>query len=318
MLSLKGFSLAAGTAVGGFQRINDLVAGLYTGIVNHCRGGEYWNADETTWRVFGSDKQKWWLWMIASDDAVVYLLDESRSAAVPNEFFAGSNGTLMTDRLSSYKALHDGIVKAWCWVHVRRDFLKTFEGIKRLRGWSKAWLEMIARLFVLNEKRFRLWTSGCRAGQAWTDAQAALAAHVSAMETNWQDEVSKPNLHQAQKKTLLSLKRHWHGLTLFLADPRIPLHNNRAERLLRNAVILRKNSYGSGSTWSGNFAARMFTILQTWLVNGLDPEALLSDFFDQCSKPGRPPPDLDLYLPWKMSAERKQLFALPKSFKQPG
>jgi transposase len=125
-------------------------------------------------------------------------------------------------------------------------------------------------------------------------------------------------LHKEQKKTLLSLKRHWDGLTLFINDPRIPLHNNRAERLLRNAVILRKNSFGSGAEWSGHFAAKLFSIFQTWLINGLDPEALLLDFFDESSKPGRAPPDPSDYLPWTMDAQRRLEFALPKSFQRPG
>lgn len=114
------------------------------------------------------------------------------------------------------------------------------------------------------------------------------------------------------------MKRHWTGLTVFLEDPRIPLHNNRAERLLRNAVILRKNTYGSGTPWTARMTASVFSIFQTWLINGLNPQALLRDYFDQCSIiPGKPPPDLEPFLPWSMSEERKKKYALPESYKQP-
>ncbi|MBK7747950.1 MAG: hypothetical protein IPI39_11925 [Candidatus Obscuribacter sp.] len=34
------------------------------------------------------------------------------------------------------------------------------------------------------------------------------------------------------------------------------MDNNRAERLLRGAVNLRKNSNGSGAAWSGQLAAK--------------------------------------------------------------
>lgn len=317
-LQLKGLPVSQGTITGGFQRINGLIESLYEGIVNHCRGGSYWHADETSWRVFGSGGKKWWFWLIASEDAVVYVLDPSRSAAVPEEFFAGSVGTVMTDRLSAYKGLHDGIRKALCWVHVRRDFLKIFEGTKKLRNWAKEWLEQIGKLFATNEKRFKLWESKRSFGEQWRLANAELRDHVRQMEQTWQSQLNETNLHSQQKKVLSSLKRHWTGLTLFVADPRVPLHNNRAERLLRNPVVLRKNSFGSGSEWSGKFSARLFSILQTWLINGLDPESLLLDFFDEASKPGRAPPNLHLYLPWNMSAERKQQFALPKSYRRPG
>ena len=316
-LSLKGLSLAQGTVTGGFRKINGLLDPLYNAILDHCRGGSYWHADETSWRMFSAGTQKWWLWLIASEDAVVYLLDPTRSKAVPTNFFAGSTGTLMTDRLASYKGLHEGILKAWCWVHVRRDFLRIFEGIKKLRSWAKTWLKDIAKLFVLADRRFSFWESGRAFGDDWIKAAAELTGHLQALQERWQDELGT-QLHKEQKTALLSLKRHWDGLTLFISDPRIPLHNNRAERLLRNAVILRKNSFGSGAEWSGQFAAKLFSIFQTWLINGLDPEALLRDFFDEYSKPGRAVPDTSLYLPWKMSEQRKLEFALPKAYRRPG
>jgi len=104
-----------------------------------------------------------------------------------------------------------------------------------------------------------------------------------------------------------------------LEDARIPLHNNRAERLIRQSVILRKNSYGSGAEWSGELAAKLFGLFQTWLINGLDPERLLLDYFDECSKtPGRAPPDVRQFLPWSMSEERKTHFQLPGSYSRPG
>ena len=115
------------------------------------------------------------------------------------------------------------------------------------------------------------------------------------------------------------MKKHWDGLTLFVHDPRIPLHNNRAERLVRNAVIVRKGSFGSGTQWAGNLAAKVFGIFQTWLINGLDPQAMLLEYFNECSKtPGKAPPDVSQFLPWTMSAERKESFALPASYQRPG
>jgi transposase len=105
---------------------------------------------------------------------------------------------------------------------------------------------------------------------------------------------------------------------LFLKDPRIPLDNNRAERLLRGCVIQRKNSYGNGSEWSGQLSAKLFSIFQTWLINGLDPESMLLDYFNACSHaPGHPPPNIDKFLPWKMPPGLLLEFSLPKSYSRP-
>jgi transposase len=317
-LSLLGFDLAQGTVTGGFKLIDGLLEKLYEGIANRCRASDFWNADETMWRVFDGARVKWWLWVMASHDAVTYVLDETRSAEVPGEFFAGCSGTLMTDRYSAYKSLSDEILKAWCWVHVRRDFLKILQGIPALKAWATAWLKRISQLFVLNHARYQLWKAGQTQTKEWTKATEKLKKHLKTLEKSWQKQLKQVE-HADQKTVLNSLRRHWDGLTLFLRDPRIPLDNNRAERLLRNSVILRKNSYGSGSAWSGHFAAKVFSIFQTWLINGLDPQKMLRAYFDECSKtPGRAPPSIQSFLPWKMADEQKQAFALPDRYSRPG
>lgn len=314
-LELQGFKLAQGTVTGGFKVIDKLLEPLYQAILNHCRGGKLWNADETTWRVFDSDNVRWWLWIIASEDAIVYLLDRSRSKKVPTEFFAGSAGILITDRLASYKGLQESIQKALCWIHQRRDILNIYNSVKKLRPWAKDWLHDIKTLFVLNHNRLKLW----EAGKTWSSAQKELERHVARMERAWESQLQQTGLHRLQKKALLSLQRHWSGLIIFLRDPRIPIHNNRAERLLRNSVIIRKNSYGSGSEWSGHLASKYFSIFQTWLVNGLDPQKLLQEYFDLCAiTPGKPPKEVREFLPWLMTEEQKLQFALPKKFPRPG
>jgi transposase len=318
-LSLHGLPLAKGTVTGGCKIIDTLLTPIVEEIINHCRGANLWNADETTWRVFGEEKRKWWFWIIASDDAIAYFLDPSRSKKVPSDFFAGSVGTLMTDRYSSYKSLHQGIRKAWCIVHLRRDILNVYNGIPRLKSWAKSWLLDIATLFILNDNRVKLWKKDVTTGSEWDKAVKELEAHVQMLKERWEKELKQPKLHKEQSKILRSMKRHWPGYTMFLEDPRIPLHNNRAERLLRNTVILRKNSFGSGSPWAGHLASKVFSIFQTWLINGLDPKALLLDYFNECSKtPGKPPQDVSPFLPWSMSDERKRRFALPESYERPG
>ena len=318
-LSLQGAPLAKGTVTGGFEIIHKLIDGLYEQIKQHCRGAEQWNGDETTWRVFDADKTKWWLWVMASQDAVVYILDPSRSAEVPNGFFAGSVGVLITDRLASYKKLSADIRKAWCWVHQRRDFHKIYDGTPKLRSWALDWLLEITELFTRNDKRYKLWQQGRRNTAAWIEAQQAVEQQAAKLKHKWEEQLKLPGLHKQQKTALNSFRRHWDGLMLFVSDVRIPMDNNRAERLLRGAVILRKNSYGSGSAWAGNFAAKVLTLFHTWLANGLDPQALFLDFLTECSmNPGNPPGDLSPFLPWKMSPERKQACALPRNYKRPG
>jgi len=63
----------------------------------------------------------------------------------------------------------------------------------------------------------------------------------------------------------------WPGLTRFLADPRIPLDNNTAERVLRGVVVGRKNHYGSHSKRGAEVAAILYTMVESAKLAGVDP-----------------------------------------------
>lgn len=323
-LSLRKLHLSHGTVIGGFRYIDQFLDALYRAIVAHCQAEDLWNNDEIGWRVFEGDdgtrnKKKWWFWVFAATDAIVYKLSNTRAKEVPKDFFGGSSGTMTTDRYAAYLGLSDTIENALCWVHVKRDFYNIFVSMPNLKDWAEEWVTMIGQLFSLNNERVALW----KADLNWQGAQQALEGHVQQLKELWQIQLPQENLHEQQKKVLSSLKKHWDGLVVFLKDPRIQPSNNRAERFLRPIALQRKNSYGSGKEWSGMFAAKVFTILQTWKVNGLNPEALLLDYFNECAKltkvRGKPPPVLDLnrFLPWMMDQERKEQFKLPKNIKRP-
>ncbi|MDR3613503.1 MAG: IS66 family transposase [Candidatus Obscuribacterales bacterium] len=321
-LSLRGLNISAGTITGGFSKINEMITGLYQAIENHCRGESFWNADETGWRVFSENdgkrnRKKWWVWVIAGYEAIAYILSQSRGSAVPNEFLAGSSGTLMSDRFSSYKSLPEAIQNAWCWVHVRRDFLRVYEGMPKHKAWAKDWLLDFSKLFSLHHALNKLSKTGAGLSRAWAATSSEISSHMEYIKSKCKEQMNKVSSPE-QKTILKSLKTHWDGLSLFLAHREIPLENNRAERLLRPCVISRKNSYGSGVEWAGQMNIKLFSLFQTWLTNGLDPQALLLDYFNECSlTPGIPPPSIEKFLPWSMSPERKSEFALPDNYTRP-
>lgn len=80
------------------------------------------------------------------------------------------------------------------------------------------------------------------------------------------------------------------------------MDNNSAERAIRNPVLGRKNYYGSGSIWSAELAAMMFSQLQTIELWQLNPRHWLQDYLTACAKLGGiAPADLTPFLPWSMS-----------------
>ena len=114
------------------------------------------------WPVFvileGKEGYGWWLWVSLSHDTVVYLLDPSRSHTVPeNHYQVDSRGVLVVDRFSAYKSMSwvkQGIVVlAFCWAHVRRDFIRVGKGWPQLKTWALEWLRRIRLLYQLNDRR---------------------------------------------------------------------------------------------------------------------------------------------------------------------
>ena len=157
---LLGLDLAPGTVTDGLQRLEVLLRPIYEALKKRNPQGDLHQGDETRWRVFvileGKQGYGWWLWVVLGLDTVTYLLDASRSHTVPeNHFRAESRGVLLVDRYVGYKAMSwvkDGVlVLAFCWAHVRRDFIRVGKGWPELKTWALQWLRWIRVLYRLND-----------------------------------------------------------------------------------------------------------------------------------------------------------------------
>jgi len=312
-LELEGLYVSQGTLTGGLHRLGELFQPLYAKILERSRAANHWHMDETRWMVFveaeGKIGFRWWLWVVITRDTCVYLLDPSRSSEVPRSHLGeDAEGIINADRYKAYQALGGKISISFCWFHVRRDFIRIRDAYKRLCVWAEAWLERISDLYQRNDRRIAF----PRKSKEFRKEDIELRKALSAMQKTCKRELADASLHPAARKVLKSLLGHWAGLILFVDHPEIPMDNNEAERRLRNPVVGRKNYYGSGSIWSGMFTAFLFTLFQTLLINHIDPQKFLMAYFEACARNGgRPPEDIDTFLPWNLSEERKAAWKYP-------
>ena len=122
------------------------------------------------------------------------------------------------------------------------------------------------------------------------------------MAAQRETELADEHLRAPCRKTLVSLREHWDGLTLFAEDPRIPMDNNKAERLMRNPAVGRKNYCGSGAEWSGRMAAMLFSIFATLDLRKINPRLWLNWYLTaSANSEGQPPADVTQFLPRNMS-----------------
>ena len=314
---LLGLDLAPGTITDGLRRLEVLLRPIYEALKQRNPQGDLHQGDETRWPVFvpmeGKEGYGWWLWVVKGLDTVIDLLDPSRGhMVVENHFGAQSCGVLVVDRYAAYKAMiwvKDGvIVLAFCWSHVRRDFIRVGKGWPELKTWALEWLRRIRRLYRLNDRRLAVRQDATGFGAA----DGCLRQAVAAMKTQMETELARADLATPCRKALESLRAHWEGLTLFVDDPRIPMDNNTSERLERGPAVARKNFYGSGSLWSGQLMAALFSILATLALWKLNPRKWLTWYFEHCAAAGgKVPQDVQSFLPWNLSAEKKKELGEP-------
>jgi transposase len=308
--------LPAGTVNDGLKRIEPMLRPIYEALCERNRQGGFHQADETRWLVFAALEGKkgygWWLWVILGEDTVVYLLDASRGHEVPEAHFGPqASGVLEVDRYSAYKAMAQVksglILLAFCWAHVRRDFVQVGKSWSELTPWALSWLRRIRHLYQINRERLRHPLDSAE----FQEQDALLRRAVEAMRAEAVEELSDLKLRRPCRKVLESLQEHWAGLIRFVEDPRIPLDNNASERAGRGPAVARKNFYGSGSLWSGRLAVAMFSLLATLAHWRINPRLWLMWYLESCAAAGgRAPQDIQPFLPWNLSAEQRMALAM--------
>jgi transposase len=308
-----GLNLSLGTLTDGLNRLVPLFEPVYEAMVKRSQGQTLWHADETRWLVFASIEGKvgyrWYLWVFHSSEVVIFILAAGRSHDVPEEHLGPvkSPGIMVVDRYKAYQAVDKVksglIILAFCWAHVRRDFLTLARSWPDQEAWALGWVERIGELYQLNDARLNVRADAA----AFATADGALRAGVTAFGARGEAELEGPGLHPARRKVLESLGNHWTGLTVFVEHPEVPMDNNTAERAHRGPVVGRKNYYGSGSVWSGRLAAMMFSLFQTLCLWGLNPRLWLTAYLQACAEAGGVAAvDVKRFLPWNLSPEERR------------
>ena len=141
-LSDRSLPVSPGTVAGGLQALTPLFEPIMEGLYQKQMTETLFHNDETRWEVFVDLEDKvgsrWYLWVTRSASVVFFVLDPHRSAAVPGAHFAGLQNErviIVCDRYSAYKKLarlSDAILLAFCWAHVRRDYLDAGRGYTEL------------------------------------------------------------------------------------------------------------------------------------------------------------------------------------------
>jgi len=327
-----GLPISPGTIAGGLKKLKELFHPVYDALYSHQMTEDRFHNDESGWKVFESIEGKignrWWLWVSRSISVVYFQIAPGRGANVPMEYFKNIQQQkiiVICDRYSAYKSLARQmpfIILAFCWAHVRRDFLDAATKHTELEDWSLFWVEKIGELYHINNQRCKEFVpklSIQEQSALFNEQHEKLVEKMDAMveERDAFIDAHKPDsdsnfLSDVKFKILTSLKNHWDGLSIFIEHLDVPMDNNPGEKSIRNPVTGRKNFYGSGSLWSSQLAAIMFSIFQTMILCGLNCNHWLRSYLTACAENhGKAPEDLSPFLPWEMDEKRRHELSKP-------
>jgi transposase len=249
------------STVGFDRQVRNRGSPLYEQIRQSLPKQPYLHADETGWR---NDGVNHWLWCFIGPGRVLYRIDRSRGSKVVCAMLGKRyGGVLISDFLAAYNELVSRkqrclvhllrLIKKWQIYFARdRKKLRYFEQLKGLVKDVIRLSSQIARRRVKNV----------------IDRKADLIGRLRRL-------LHMTLGHLRADKFIGKLAGKINELVTCLDDPEVCAHNNLAERLLRDNVIMRKVTFGNRSKNGMRNHEVLMSLIQTARLQNLNPLNLL-------------------------------------------
>jgi len=273
--------LTPGGLIDAWRRLAEVLNAWYEQIGEQAKRSAHLHADETGWRVNGLT---YWLWCFANAQVCYYMIDRCRGSPALQKFFTDVfEGVLITDFWASYESVcaED---RQYCLVHLLRELEKV-----DLRNASAEWRAFAKRLR-------RLLRDGMRLRQRPDFAPGKFQSRVDRLNARLAKLASEEHLDADTRRLTKRLRKYAEFIFTFLDYADVPFENNFAERQIRPAVILRKNSQSNRSEQGAATQAVLMSIYRTLKLRGLNPTETIAHALKTYLTTGQLPPlpDMDI------------------------
>jgi len=267
--------LSGGGLVSCWHRLGELLGPWYDQIADAARASAVLNADETGWRVNGQTR---WLWCFASPDACCYLIDRGRGTSALEKFFLEAfDGVLVHDFWAAYNHVLAEDHQC-CLAHLLRELDKV-----DLTNDSPAWKAFAKKLR-------RLIRDGIRLRKRADFDPARYGELIRRIDRRLMDLAYGTYADADANRLAKRLLKYCDSLFTFLDHPDVPYDNNHGERMIRPAVIIRKNSQSNRSDKGAATQAILMSIYRTLKLRDRDPVATVADALRTYLTTGHLPP----------------------------
>jgi transposase len=267
--------ITAGGLVDGWRRLAEALFPWYEQIAREAKSGAVLHADETGWRV---DGQTYWLWCFCNQWCCYYMIDASRGSEALRKFFTEAfDGTLVSDFWAAYESVWAGDYQK-CLPHLLRELLKVDE-----YNDNAEWADFSKQLKRLVRDGLRL-----RKRPDFTKERYASRIHLiherlcKLADATYMDADASRLGHRISK--------YRDQLFTFLDTAGVPPDNNHAERQIRPAVIIRKNSLCNRSERGAATQAVLMSVYRTLKLRCLDATKTIAGALRTLLQTGTLPP----------------------------
>jgi transposase len=217
--------------------------------VEHVRQQEIAHADETGWPR--GNRKKGWLWAFGCATAAFFMVHPNRNQKAARKMIGNFFGKLVSDRYNAYNFYK--FVRQICWAHLKRDFNAISEANGKL---GKIGLELheLAKQILKMRRRVRDGTL------QWETFQRRMPELKKRVELLLKAGARFDGKLGGKCRDILKHKKY---LWTFVEDQNVEPTNNFAERLVRQAVLWRKISFGTQSERGARYVERILTVCAT-------------------------------------------------------
>jgi transposase len=258
-------------------QLADALEHPYNETVEYVRGQDVTHADETGWRR--GNRQRGWLWTLCCGGAAVFMVHAQRGQKAAKKLLGAFCGTLVSDRWGGYNFF--GGVRQICWAHLKRDFKAISE--------SKAAIGKIGQqLYSLAKKILKLRARVRDGTLRWRTFQNRMTPLMKRVEELLEKGASGQCTLSGKCRRIIKHREH---LWTFVQDRGVEPTNNIAERIVRQAVLWRRSSFGTQSERGACYVERILTVCATCRLQGRSVIEYLRDAC-RCHLSGVPVPSL--------------------------
>ena len=244
--SVFGVKISDGEIYNILRQLSEAFGDYYSELEKRIKEALIKNIDETSWRINGKN---YWLWLFINKEIALFIVDRKRSSKVPIKILGNQKGKIIIeDRFSAYNKFAEvsGCEQQICWAHLLRN--------------SKDLAEHYAEAKYIHKRMKYVY-------------EKAKEGEKKEKLLHWMDLIASRTYRSTEvfKFVKSVCRNHRENLFKFVDNPKIDSTNNRAERGLRHAVVIRKISNGSRSEDGAEVTARLLSVLQTMKLQEVNP-----------------------------------------------